>query len=333
MRRAGVLVAVVVAALAVAAPARADHNDLNIPWPQALPALPALGTSGVAHPVPNCPVPSIACVDDLEARLEAQWQAYDAACDHRAVMSLSYLYITRELRRQFAAGAFEDPEWMAFVVAEFSNEYFKAIADYDAGLPVAPAWKVALDAMTRHDATAMQDTLLFSQAHVGHDYPYVLASQGIRTPSGASRKHDHDQINEVNAKILDGVQDEVAARYDNSIGLARPEALAARRAARARGRQGLARGDLAPRRAAHRREDPTTARPRRRRDRHPVDGVDDADRHADPGLAQHARRQVRRGARGAVASGGARCGCGRRRRAARAAPAPGPAARRAPARP
>jgi hypothetical protein len=133
-------------------------------------------------------------------------------------MSLSYLYITRELRRQFAAGAFQDPEWMAFVVAQFSNEYFKAIADYDAGLPVAPAWKVALDAMTRHDATAIQDVLLFSQAHVGHDYPYVLASQGIRTPAGVARKHDHDQINDVNAKILDGVQDEVAARYDDSMG-------------------------------------------------------------------------------------------------------------------
>ena len=209
---------VVVAVLALSAPARGDHNDLNIPWPQALPPLPALGPSGAPHPVPNCATPSIACVDDLEARLEAQWQAYDAACDHRAVMSLSYLYITRELRRQFAAGAFHDPEWMAFVVAQFSNEYFKAIADYDAGRPVAPAWKVALDAMTKADASAVQDVLLFSQAHVGHDYPYILASQGIRSPSGASRKHDHDQINEVNAKILDGVQDEVAARYDDSMG-------------------------------------------------------------------------------------------------------------------
>jgi hypothetical protein len=217
MRRAGVL-AVVVAALALAAPVRAEHNDTNVPWPQALPALPALGTSGVAHPVPNCAAPTIACVDDLETRLQSQWQAYDAACDHRAVMSLSYLYITRELRREFAAGAFDDPEWMAFVVAEFSNEYFKTIADYDAGRPVPPAWKVALDAMTKGDATAAQDVLLFSQAHVGHDYPYVLASQGVRTPTGASRKHDHDQINEVNAKILDGVQDEVAARYDDSMG-------------------------------------------------------------------------------------------------------------------
>jgi hypothetical protein len=218
MRRGGVLALVVAAALAAAAPARADHNDTNIPWPQALPPLPALGESGAAHPVPNCATPSIACVDQLEERLLAQWEAYDAACDHRAVMALAYLHITRELRRQFAAGAFHDPDWMAFVVAEFSNEYFRAIADYDAGRPVAPAWRIALDAMTKGDTTAAQDVLLFSQAHAGHDYPYVLASQGIRTPGGASRKHDHDQINDVNARILDPVQDEVAARYDESMG-------------------------------------------------------------------------------------------------------------------
>ncbi len=217
MRRQGVLITVVAALLVAAAPARADHSALNPPWPQVLPAL-EVGNRGAPHPVPNCTVPSIACVDSLAERLEAQWRAWDAACDHRAVMALAYLRITQELRRQFAAGAFDDPAWMAFVVAEFSNEYFKSIADYDAGRPVAPAWKTALDAMTEGDVTAIQDTLLFSQAHVGHDYPYVLASQGIRRPDGGSRKHDHDQINEVNARILDGVQDEVAARYDDSMG-------------------------------------------------------------------------------------------------------------------
>jgi hypothetical protein len=218
MRTGGVLAAVaLVAVMAFAGPARADNNNENIPWPQALPALP-VGNIGAAHPVPHCETPSIGCVDDLAARLQAQWQAWDATCDHRAVMALAYLRITQELRREYAAGAFDDPEWMAFVVAQFSNEYFKANADYDAGRPVAPAWKTALDAMTKGDTTAIQDTLLFSQAHVGHDYPYILASQGIRSPDGKSRKHDHDQINEVNAQILDGVQDEVAARYDQSMG-------------------------------------------------------------------------------------------------------------------
>jgi hypothetical protein len=219
MRRAGVLAAIAAVVLAAAPTALADHHDANVPWPQALPPL-AAGNAGRPHPVPHCATPSIACVDDLAARLELQWRSWDAACDHRAVMALAYLRITQELRREYAAGAFDDPRWMAFVVAEFSNEYFRVNSAYANGRPVTPAWKTALDAMTKGDVTAMQDVLLFSQAHVGHDYPYVLADQGIRAPDGRSRKHDHDQINEINARILDGVQDEVAARYDDTMGWA-----------------------------------------------------------------------------------------------------------------
>jgi hypothetical protein len=199
-----------IAAALIAAPAaRADHHDENLPWPQALPAL--VHAPGHGHPVPNCETPSVACVDDLASRLEAQWRAWDATCDHRAVMALSYLRITQELAREMRAGKFDHPKWMAFLVADFSNRYFATIADYDAGRPVAPAWKIALDAMTKGNTTAAQDVLLFSNAHVGHDYPYALLSQGLVS------KHDHDQINEVNTRILDGVVDEIAARYDPSM--------------------------------------------------------------------------------------------------------------------
>ena len=208
--RAGVLGVLVAAVAAIAAPAaRADHHDLNVPWPQALP--PLVHATGDGHPVPNCETPSVACVDDLARRLEAQWRAWDATCDHRAVMALSYLRITQELAREMRAGEFDHPAWMAYLVADFSNRYFQAIAAYDAGRPVAPAWKIALDAMTEGDTTGAQDILLFSNAHVAHDYPYALVSQGLVS------KHDHDQINEVNSRILDDTQDEVAARYDPSM--------------------------------------------------------------------------------------------------------------------
>jgi hypothetical protein len=128
-------------------------------------------------------------------------------------MALAYLRITQELAREMRAGAFTDPVWMAYLVAEFSNHYFAVNADYDAGRPVPEAWKIALDAMTKGETSAAQDVLLFSNAHVGHDYPYALVAQGL-----TGHKHDHDQINEVNARILDGVQDEVAARYDPTMG-------------------------------------------------------------------------------------------------------------------
>ena len=269
-------------------------------------------------------------------RLETQWQAYDAACDHRAVMSLSYLHITRELRRQFAAGAFQDPEWMAFVVAEFSNEYFKAIADYDAGRPVAPAWKVALDAMTKGDATAIQDMLLFSQAHVGHDYPYVLASQGIRGPVGrvAQARPRPDQRGRT-PRSSTASRTRSRARYDDSMGWLdlKPSPLDELLALEVV--KVWREDDLAPRRAADRRRGP--ARCARSLDAEidvQSDRLDHADLDADPGLAQDARREVRRRARRAEglapaldADADGLC------RPSRAARAPGRAARRARARP
>src|SRR5689334_11298535 len=112
MRRAGVL-AVALTLIAVPA-ARAHHRAENLPWPQLLPAF--VHAPGDGHPVPHCETPSVACVDDLATRLEAQWHAWDATCDHRAVMALSYLRITQELSREMRAGAFDHPDWMAYLV-------------------------------------------------------------------------------------------------------------------------------------------------------------------------------------------------------------------------
>src|ERR671933_2951709 len=36
----------------------------------------------------------------------------------------------------------------------------------------------------------------------------------MRTPRGASRKHDHDAVNEVNTRVFDGLEDYYAAHYD-----------------------------------------------------------------------------------------------------------------------
>jgi hypothetical protein len=216
-----VAVLAALAALLASAPARADHHGLNLPWPQLLPPRPGL-SGAQPHPVPNCPVASVDCVEDLARRLEAQWRELDARCDHRAVASLSYLRITQALRDDLARPQpelFRFPEWFEPLISTFSNRYFAAFMDYEAGRPVAEAWRVAFDAMTRGDVTAGQDILLFSNAHVQHDLPFAIEEMGLRSPGGASRKPDHDAVNEINSRILDPTQDEVAARYDPYFGL------------------------------------------------------------------------------------------------------------------
>lgn len=195
--------------------AAADHRELDPNWPQLLPGLP--DPPFVApHPVRNCPRAGPACVDDLIRRLRALWQPYDASCDHRAAAALAYLRINEELRRElFRPGSiFRYPTWFSYVLTTFSNRFFAATADYDAGRPVPESWRIAFDAMRDGDISAGQDVLLFSNAHVQHDLPFAYEEMGVVTRSHASRKRDHDAFNEVNNRIQDPVGDELAERYD-----------------------------------------------------------------------------------------------------------------------
>ncbi|MFL5912436.1 MAG: DUF5995 family protein [Gaiellaceae bacterium] len=215
MRTAGVLI-VVGAALACAGSAAARPQDQNLPWPELLPSLPA--TSKVQpHAVPHCRRASLACIDDLLTRLRAQWRTLDAACDHRALFSLAYIEITQGLRDDLARPHpryFRYPAWFTYVIVDFSNHYFQNFDDYAAGRPVPESWRIAYDDDMHGNTNAGQDVLLASNAHTQHDLPYIYAEMGMRTPAGASRKHDHDGVNYVNTAVFEHLEHEYADLYD-----------------------------------------------------------------------------------------------------------------------
>jgi hypothetical protein len=222
-RRAGVLAAALAAAVVSLAPAaRADHHDANLPWPAALPPLPVPATPQ-PHGVPGCERARIACIDRLIEKLRAQWRTLDAACDHRAVFSRSYLLISQGLRDDLARPQprfFRYRDWMIYLIADFSNSYFRAYDNYERGSgPVPDAWRITFDEARSGDDHAGQDVLLASNAHTQHDLPLAMADMGLRTPSGASRKHDHDGVNEINTRVFDRLEDEFAKRYDPSFTL------------------------------------------------------------------------------------------------------------------
>jgi hypothetical protein len=200
-----------------AAPARAQEA-VNVPWERALPPAPS-STEVQPHPVPGCRDGSLACVRRVERRLRRQWTALDAACDHRAVASLAYLRITELIRKDLSRRRprfFHDKRYMAFVVTDFSNAYFDAFERYERGLPVPEPWRIFYDAATRGETNAIQDLLLFSNAHAQHDLPFSYGSMGVRAPDGTSHKPDHDGVNEVNVRVIPGVKQEIERRYDPS---------------------------------------------------------------------------------------------------------------------
>lgn len=215
--------AAAVLAVAVVAPATAQvgGSDL-VPWPQSLPAS-DVPNDRQAHPVEHCRDGSVRCVRGLERRLRRQFRRFDARCDHRAVIAYSYLQITRgliaDMRGPRQGALVTHRRWMAYLITNFSNRYFRANRRYAAGRPVTDAWRITFETAATGDATAGQEVMLFSNAHVQHDLPFAYAKLGIETRSGRSRKRDHDAVNAVNARVFDGIEKYIAAHYDPSFSL------------------------------------------------------------------------------------------------------------------
>jgi hypothetical protein len=209
-------------ALLAAAPAHAQLGGTDlIPWPEALPPS-EIPNRVQARPVEHCRDGRVGCVAGLARRLERQWRRLDASCDHLAVISYSYLQITRGLLAEMRSpghGLVAHPRWMAFLITNFSNRYFRAFRNYARGRPVTDAWRITFEAAAHGDLQAGQEVLLFSNVHVQHDLPFAYEQMGLRTRSGRSRKPDHDAVNEINARVFDGIEKFVAANYDPSFSL------------------------------------------------------------------------------------------------------------------
>jgi len=213
-----VLVFVAVSLVSVTPSAFAQGEADPIKWPQVLPPLPTT-TEIQPGPVRRCRKASVECADRLVHRLREHWRAFDATCDHRAVISYSYLQITKGLRDDLATkrkGLVKDRRWMTYVIIDFSNMYLKAFADDQTGGRLADAWRLTFESADEGDANAGQDVLMFSNAHVQHDLPFVYEKMGLRARKGTSHKPDHDAVNAINAAVFDPIEKYIAAHYDPS---------------------------------------------------------------------------------------------------------------------
>jgi hypothetical protein len=200
------------AALAIAMPAFASE-PANVPWETYLPALPA---SNAIQPrgVPNCRKATIRCIDVEIRRLRGQQKRF--GCDHRGVFATTYLELTRQLRDTLRARPrfFNDSKYLYVEDALFANVYINTLTAYARGKPVPPAWQIAFDTARSSDVNAAQDMLLGINAHVQNDMPFVLAALGQRTKSGASRKPDHDKMNEILDAAYERVVRQIEDRFD-----------------------------------------------------------------------------------------------------------------------
>jgi len=214
-----------VAALLVAP---ASSEVPNLEWTALLPPVPT-AQNPQPGPVSTCAKPSPRCVRTQIRRLRAARDAW--GCDHRAVFATTYLTLTKQLFADIKSGLVErdyiDPDYLYTEDALFANVYLRTAKAYDRGDEVAKAWQIAFDTAARNDTGAVQDMLLGINAHVQNDFPFVLASLGLRTPDGASRKPDHDEANGTLNRSYEDVVAEVKERFDPAIGISNPAGLPA----------------------------------------------------------------------------------------------------------
>jgi hypothetical protein len=206
---------ITVVALASAAPATASQ-DPNPPWPQLLPPRP-LTDRTQPRPPPRCRKATMRCFKDTIARMRKLRARL--RCDHRAVFATTYLLLTVQMRDTIHKHPrfFKDLRWLIYEDTVFANFYFDAIKANERGKPVPEAWKIAFDTAKRGDANGGQDMLLGINAHVQRDMPFVLATVGIRTKKGATRKPDHDVVNQILSDAYEPIVSAIGRRYDSLV--------------------------------------------------------------------------------------------------------------------
>jgi hypothetical protein len=201
------------AAGAGSAPARSAH-PANVHWESLLPAMPSPSEIQPGK-VAFCRKATYRCVDVQIKRMRRLQK--QLGCDHRAVFATTYLELTRQYRADLSAGMKKqlmDLKYLYREVAVFANVYFATVKLGKRGLDIPEAWRIAFETARDGQVNAAQDMLLGINAHVQNDMPFVIAALGLRTKSGASRKPDHDLVNEVLDRAYERVVSAVADRYD-----------------------------------------------------------------------------------------------------------------------
>lgn len=154
--------------------------------------------------------------DPLITRMQALVEQWEAATDRRSVFLSCYLRMSRNMLTGIEAGEFHDRIWVAALLRRFAEYYFVALDAYDRGDPATPiVWRYAHDRAGLTQPLVFQHLFLGVNAHINYDL--VLALYDLLAPewsalSAAGRRRryeDHCQVNEVIARTIDCVQDEV----------------------------------------------------------------------------------------------------------------------------
>jgi hypothetical protein len=153
-------------------------------------------------------------LDDVVAGLGGLEAELRERQDRRCMFLTLYRVVSAEMRRQVAAGAFDDPEWVHRYAVAFANLYRQAFDAYEAGQRgrVPTSWRLCFDAAATGRTLVLQDVFLGVNAHVNHDLAYALFGVSI-DPDRARRYRDHAAVNRVLGSVTERATMQLAGLY------------------------------------------------------------------------------------------------------------------------
>ena len=219
--RAGALVALTVAAIAVGIAAAAPTSAVaeEAPFLDWNPLLPGLATPYRPSRERDCVDGSNACIEDTLTQMYRRFDRRYATCDHNSAFGITYIRVTEAIRLSVLRRFYTEPRFLNHEDKVFARMYFGAFDAWERGDRgrVPPAWLEAFDAGRDRSVSGQGNLLMSMNAHINRDMPFMLDALGLTDPKGASRKPDHDRGNRVLSPLYDDVLKELAARYDPTV--------------------------------------------------------------------------------------------------------------------
>jgi hypothetical protein len=159
------------------------------------------------------PMPAYDNVTDQMQRCIDQW---DACHDGKALFLRCYRMMTGNVIAAVQQRDFNDPEWVDRLLHRFAAYYFVSLDSYEENPAGAPAvWQLAHSAANNPDLSAVQKLLAGVNAHINYDLAFTLVDllrpewTGLSEQQRTARYEDHCRINNVIAKTIDTVQDQI----------------------------------------------------------------------------------------------------------------------------
>lgn len=152
--------------------------------------------------------------------MEKQLSRWETKSDRRAIFLSCYRLMTLNMLQGIQNGEFYFQHWVNRLLNRFSEFYFDALRAYEADLISTPrVWRIVFDASQNPKTSTLQNLLLGVNAHINFDLPLTLQEllepDWFKLDEGQKRDRyiDHCHVNEIIARTINVVQDEVIEKW------------------------------------------------------------------------------------------------------------------------